>query len=69
MESCTVRAVELVLLFSFLVIKKRNNNNIIIILKILQHLCFYILILRVQACFLTWPEGGIICAFRQTGKC
>lgn len=40
MESCTVRAVELVLLFSFLVIKKRNNNNIIIILKILHIYAF-----------------------------
>lgn len=40
MESCTVRAVELVVLFSFLVIKKRNNNNIIIILKILHIYAF-----------------------------
>lgn len=40
MESCTVRAVELVLLFSFLVIKKQNNNNIIIILKILHIYAF-----------------------------
>lgn len=33
--------------------------------------CFQALLCKTDKfpSFLTWPEGGIICAFRQTGKC